>query len=48
MRFGRYEIRKPIVKYVDMDLGRELYWSIRKSILEDLVKETTEKMKEDK
>lgn len=39
MKIGRYELRKPWVKYVDFDLGKELYDVVRKSIGEVIAKE---------
>jgi hypothetical protein len=39
MKIGRYELRKPWVKYVDFDLGEEVYKAVRKSIGEDIAKE---------
>jgi hypothetical protein len=39
MKIGRYELRKPWVKYVDFDLGKEVYDAVRKSIGEDIAKE---------
>jgi hypothetical protein len=39
MRIGRYELRKPFVKYVDMPIEKELFLAVKKSILEDMLKE---------
>ena len=39
MKLGRYELRKPWVKYVEVDLEKKVYWAIRVSILEDLLRE---------
>ena len=39
MIIGKYELRKPWIKYVDMPIEEELYWGIRKSIGEDIAKE---------
>ena len=39
VRLGRYELRKPWVKYVEVDLEKKVYWAIRVSILEDLLRE---------
>ena len=46
MKLGRYEIRKPWVKYVDMPIEKELFLALKKSILEDLVRDTEREMKE--
>ena len=46
MRIGRYEFRKPWTRYVEVDIEREIYWAIRKSILEDLLREAEEKQKQ--
>lgn len=37
MRIGKYRLRKPWFKYVEIPLEEELYWAIRKSIEEDIV-----------
>jgi hypothetical protein len=39
MKIGRYELRKPWVKYVDMPIEKELFLAVKKSILEDLVED---------
>jgi hypothetical protein len=39
MKIGRYELRKPFVKYVDMPIEKELFLAVKKSILEDMLKE---------
>ena len=39
MKLGKYELRKPWTKYVDMPIEEKLYWEIRKSIGEDIAKE---------
>lgn len=38
MKIGKYELRKPWVKYVDMPIEEEIYWEIRRSITEDILK----------
>ena len=42
MKIGKYELRKPWAKYVDMPIEEELYWEIRKSIGEDIAKDLDE------
>jgi len=44
VRIGNYELRKPWTRYVEVDLERDIYWAIRKSILEDLLQETNEEI----
>jgi len=44
MKIGRYELRKPFVKYVDIPFEKELYLAIKKSILEDILKETVKEI----
>ena len=44
MKFGRYELRKPWIKYVDMPIEKELFLAVKKSILEDLVKDVEEEI----
>ena len=44
MKFGRYELRKPFVKYVDMPIEKELFLALKKSILEDLLKDVEEEI----
>jgi hypothetical protein len=39
MKIGRYELRKPWVKYVDMPIEKELFLQVKKSILEDLIED---------
>ena len=39
MRIFGYTLRKPWIKYVDLDLGEELVGVIRKSIASDYVAE---------
>ena len=43
MKIGKYKLRKPWVKYVEVPLEKRVYWGIRKSILEDLLKEANER-----
>jgi hypothetical protein len=44
MKIGRYELRKPIVKYVGIPVEKEIFWAIKKSILEDLLKDVEEEI----
>ena len=39
MKIGTWELRSPLVRYVDMPIEEELYLAIRKSIIEDIRKE---------
>jgi hypothetical protein len=48
MKLGRYEIRKPFVRYVDIPFEKEVYLAMQLSILENLVRETQEKINEGK
>ena len=36
MRIGKYTLRKPWTKEVEVPLEEELYWAVRKSIGEDI------------
>ena len=42
MRLGKYELRSPVIKYVDIDLDEKIYNAIRASIGEDIAKEVEE------
>ena len=42
MKIGKYELRKPWVKYVEIPLEEELYKAVRRSIGEDIAKEIRE------
>ena len=44
MKIGRYELRKPIVKYVGIPVEKELFLAVKKSILEDLLKDVEEEI----
>ena len=46
MKIGNFIIRKPFGRYVAVDFEDEVYFAIRRSILEDLLRETDEKIKE--
>jgi len=46
MRIGRYELRKPWVKYVDMPIEKALFLQVKRSILEDLVKDVNREIDE--
>ena len=39
MKIGNWELRKPWVKYVEVELEEQFYNEIRKSIGEDIAKE---------
>lgn len=39
MRLGSYELRSPLVKMVDMPIEAEIYLAIRKSVIEDVLRE---------
>lgn len=42
MKIGNIEFRKPWFRYVDMPIEAELYVAIRKSVLEDVLREVDE------
>jgi hypothetical protein len=43
MKIGKnWELRKPWVKYVYIDIEEKLYWEIRKSVAEDIAKDLRE------
>ena len=44
MKIGRYELRKPFVKYVDMPLEKEIFLAVKKSMLEDMLKDVQEEI----
>jgi len=46
MKIGQYELRKPWVKYVDMPIDKALFLAVKKSILEDLVKDVKKEIDE--
>ena len=39
MRLGKYELRSPVIKYVDIDLDEKIYNAIRASIGEKIAKD---------
>ena len=39
MRLGKYELRSPVIKYVDVDLDEKIYNAIRASIGEQIAEE---------
>ena len=44
MKIGRYELRKPFVKYVDMPIEKELFLAVKKSMLEDMLRDVQEEI----
>ena len=44
MKFGRYELRKPLIRYVDMPIEKEIFLAVKKSMLEDLLKDVKEEI----
>lgn len=40
MKIGKFIIRKPFGRYVSIEFEEEVYWEMRRSILDDLLKET--------
>jgi hypothetical protein len=46
MRIGPYTLRKPWVKYVDMPIEKALFLQVKRSILEDLVKDVKREIDE--
>jgi hypothetical protein len=44
MKVGRYELRKPFVKYVDMPIEKELFLAVKKSMLEDMLRDVQEEI----
>jgi hypothetical protein len=45
MRIGRYELRKPWVKYVNVPTSRRTYLEIKRSILEDMMYEVRKEIR---
>ena len=37
MKIGKYVLRKPWTKYVEIPIEEQLYWEIRRSISQDIV-----------
>jgi hypothetical protein len=48
MKIGKYVLRKPWTKYVEIPIEEELYWEIRRSILEDMLEELEGKINDSK
>jgi hypothetical protein len=44
MKIGRYELRKPWIKYVDMPIEKALFLEVKRSILEDMLKDVEEEI----
>lgn len=47
MKLGKYTLRKPWTKLVDVDFPEEIYTAIRKSIVDDMIKEAKDNAKYD-
>lgn len=47
MKLGKYTLRKPWTKLVDVDFPEEIYTAIRKSIVDDMIKEAKSNAKYD-
>jgi hypothetical protein len=47
MKLGKYTLRKPWTKLVDVDFPEEIYIAIRKSIVDDMIKEAKANAKYD-
>lgn len=47
MKLGKYTLRKPWTKLVDIDFPEEIYTAIRKSIVDDMIKEAKDNAKYD-
>ena len=47
MKLGKYTLRKPWTKLVDVDFPEEIYTAIRKSIVDDMIKEAKANAKYD-
>ena len=48
MKIGRYELRKPIIRYVSVPFEKEVYLAMKLSILENLVRDTQDEINEGK
>jgi hypothetical protein len=47
MKLGKYTLRKPWTKLVDVDFPEEIYIAIRKSIVDDMIREAKANAKYD-
>ena len=47
MKLGKYTLRKPWTKLVDIDFPEEIYTAIRKSIVDDMIREAKDNAKYD-
>lgn len=47
MKLGRYTLRKPWTKLVDIEFPEEIYTAIRKSIVDDMIREAKDNAKYD-
>lgn len=47
MKLGKYTLRKPWTKLVDVDFPEEIYTAIRKSIVDDMIREAKDNAKYD-
>jgi hypothetical protein len=48
MKIGRYELRKPFIRYVSVPFEKEVYLAMKLSILENLVRDTQDEINEGK
>jgi len=47
MKLGKYTLRKPWTKLVDVDFPEEIYTAIRKAIVDDMIREAKANAKYD-
>ncbi len=47
MKLGKYTLRKPWTKLVDVDFPEEIHTAIRKSIVDDMIREAKANAKYD-
>ena len=47
MKLGKYTLRKPWVKYVDIEFPEQVYKEIRASIVDDMIREAKDNAKYD-
>jgi hypothetical protein len=47
MKLGKYTLRKPWVKYVDIEFPEAIYKEIRASIVDDMIREAKDNAKYD-
>lgn len=47
MKLGKYTLRKPWVKYVDIEFPEAIYKEIRASIVDDMIREAKSNAKYD-